>query len=187
MNCCIDLFLSSLMWVSFIPLGFCCYKMLIVFFTVHDALLYVSVANISQVSWKFFISVMWCSYNIDWSPFCDNHYHDFNFALDGLYSAITSTFFRDYEVCSFCKLLHCWNERELDVEFCWLLSGQFSWTGLKWWTLLNYMTHKMICSLSYLSFRLQSWVWFQYLVFLKWCSTKCSILEIQNLALYWSC
>ena len=73
---------------------------------------------------NLFTTVCFYSYNIDWTSFCNDDVDDISNEMAGIYSAILFTITRTSKICLFCEPINRWNECKLDVELCWILSGE---------------------------------------------------------------
>ena len=79
---------------------------------------------IVQKTSNLFTTVCFCSYNIDWTSFCNDDLDDISNEMAGIYSAILFTITRTSKICLFCEPVDCWDECKFDVELRWILSGE---------------------------------------------------------------
>lgn len=114
-------------------------------------------------TWHFDL-ISSCSYNLNRSAFCHNYLDDSYSQVVGIYPKFTASITWVHKICFVCKLLHCWNECQSDVEFCWILSGEWCIIVFMLFSLLKEMDASYevnFFNLWILRIRLQSWVWSQ--------------------------
>jgi len=70
------------------------------------------------INYSFF-----CSHDINWASFCDYLLDDHRISVVRPEPALPVTSSRSNEICDIFKLVNRWDECELDVELCGLLSG----------------------------------------------------------------